>query len=288
MIQNLLAFLGRYRKALMISGGILLAANLFLWSRIFAPAPEFEINFLNVGQGDSSLLMLQSAAILIDAGPATDAALRELDLRLKRRTIDLAVITHPELDHFGGFLDLLERYRIGAIVWNGRDSESELFEEFRERSKALGIPWIVVRAGDRIRYGSSTADVLWPRMAAFSNSSANETGIVLRFSLSGVQMLFMADTGEDTEQKLAPLLERVDVLKVGHHGSRFSSSADFLNAIDPLVALIGVGKNSYGHPTPEVLHRLSNVGAKIFRTDRDGTVRVNIENGSLKIFVSKN
>lgn len=288
MIEGWFALLGRYKKTLMISAGVLFAANIFLWSRIIPPASGFEINFLNVGQGDSSLIILPDATFLIDAGPATDAALRELDLLLKRRTIDLAVITHPELDHFGGFLDVLGRYRIGAIAWNGRDSGSELFAEFRERSKELGIPWIVMRAGDRIRYGENTADVLWPHETAFSNSSVNETGIVLRLSASGMRMLLMADTGEDTERKLEPLVGQVDVLKVGHHGSRFSSSADFLDAIDPLVALIGVGKNSYGHPTPEVLNRLATAGAKIFRTDRDGTVRVRVEDGNLKMFVSRN
>ena len=200
-------------------------------------------------------------------------------------SIDLVVLSHPHADHLSGLIDVLKRYKVGKVVESGviyRTPEHDAFEEIASQKN---IQRIDIEHPSIITFGGVTLKILYPNVS-FENKTVknvNETSLVILLEFEGKKILFTGDAGKATEDKLLAegVLEDVDVLKVGHQGSKFSSSANFLNKILPEYAVIEVGKNSYGHPTEEALSRLATVGAKIFRTDRDGTVTLEIRNGEL-------
>lgn len=191
------------------------------------------------------------------------------------RYIDVVMISHAELDHFGGLLDVMQRYEVGALVYNGHGSDSESFKEFAQLVKARQIPVVIVGEGDTIAHTSSTLRIL-----STEGKNRNESAIVARFTDGKVSALFTGDIGKETEAQLVRQGGiKTDILKVPHHGSKFSSTEAFLRAVRPKIAIIEVGKNSYGHPTKEVLERLRRAKTALLRTDRDGMIRLVVENG---------
>lgn len=264
-----------------------------LWHLVLSNASSgayLELDFLNVGQGDSALIQIPSGRepiqILVDGGP-DGSVLRELGtvLRPDDRYIDLMLMTHPELDHFGGFPEVLDRYEIGAFLGTGRRREAGAYQEFAAVLGARRIPYVPIAEGDTIRIGSVELDVLGPSPAERLSGELNDSSIVFMLRDGSFRALYTGDIGGDVERRLARDYDlRAHVLKVPHHGSRFSSTEPFAGEVRPAIAVIGVGKNRYGHPTPDALERLENAGAQIFRTDEDGTVRVVLRSGKLDVF----
>ena len=145
---------------------------------------------------------------------------------------------------------------------------------------------MVLAAGDKIHYRENRFDILSPNKDFLNGRDTNDSGLVMKLSAADSQSLFTGDIGEKVEDFLIKNYDlKIDILKVGHHGSKFSTSQKFLAAAQPKLAFIGVGKNSYGHPTKEVLNRLASVGAAIYRTDTSGTIKLVINKG--RIFISK-
>ncbi len=260
------------------------AADLFVWHAVaFGGASHgiYEMHFLNIGQGDSELAVFPGGiGVLTDAGPDRSvASALERVLPQGRKYLDLAIISHPQLDHFNGFNELIRTYEIGAFLINGRDDEPPLaaWDELKRAIGEKGIPLVVVGKGDRIVIGSSTIDILSPGREFIQSGELNDTGLVERIATPSFSTLLTADTGINIEDYLLKEGTAVtaDILKVGHHGSKYSSSPEFLKAVSPKVAVISVGaKNRYGHPSPETLDRLHAAGILTFRTDQDGTVSV--------------
>ncbi len=250
---------------------------------------KLSLYFLPVGQGDSELAILPSGVkILIDGGPPNSLVLKNLDriLSPRDRYIDMIVLSHAQLDHFGGLIEVLRRYRVGVFLWNGIPGETRAAENLMRVIEERNVPLVSLAAGDRVRNGESEIDVLWPlSVREGAKVDLNESALVLALESRNERALFTGDIGEKTENRiLADMTDRIDILKVGHHGSKFSSSANFFEAIQPKVAVIEVGKNSYGHPTPEVLSRLAEAGAKIFRTDQDGLLKFESVGKVIQIF----
>jgi competence protein ComEC len=269
--------------------------DIALWLRVLVPTqngPRFY--FLDVGQGDSELVILPGGVkVLTDAGPADRQAANQLDMILgDDRYIDLGVITHPQLDHFGGYLQLLTRYRFGAILINGR-SDSPGVDSWTELMKAIEarhIPFIVAGRGDSVNYQKNKISILSPSPAFRSSGELNDTGIVELFNTPPLRALFTADTGFAVEQDLMANFDiRADLLKVGHHGSKYSSSEEFLRAVDPKVAVIEVGlRNRYGHPAPVTLGRLaSSTLARVLRTDNLGNIEIFADGQTIKAFADR-
>ncbi|MEK7547204.1 MAG: MBL fold metallo-hydrolase [Patescibacteria group bacterium] len=274
---------------------LFLAADFFVWYNIlFAKiADKAGIHFLDVGQGDAELVIFPgNVKILTDAGPDSKI-LGELEKTsaLGDKYIDLAIISHPQLDHFNGFRYLVDRYRIGAFIYNGRsgDPNVEEWQELINKIKERGIPLIALGAGDKIKNAQSRIDFLSPNQGLLQSAELNDTGLVELVESRGLRVLLTADIGAETEKYLAKNFDlNADILKVAHHGSKFSSSSQFLDAVKPKVAVIGVGgRNNYGHPTQETLQRLSLVSSAVFRTDKNGGITAYIDNGKLKIFTEK-
>jgi competence protein ComEC len=261
----------------------------FLWAGIIRDLKvhtPLTIDYLNIGQGDAQLVTLPGGVrIMIDAGPPQGRVTDKLDQVIGKTDgyIDLAVITHPELDHFGGYVEVIKRYRVGAFLMTGREKDTAEWKSFAEQLRKSNIPIVLVREGDMIDYGKSHIDVLSPGSEFFDSAALNDTGVVMELKSAGIKALFTADTGQNIEDYLLPKYDLdADILKVGHHGSRFSSSEEFLKEVTPAVAVIQVGKkNTYGHPTPETLARLKAIGVRVYRNDLDGTVELTVRDGNI-------
>lgn len=257
--------------------------NVIAWSGIVftGVGKRLELYFFAVGQGDSEMVVMPGKVkMLIDGGPDNGAAERQVDAVLPGhdRYIDMIMLSHAELDHFGGLLDVVRSHDIGVFVYNGRGSDSESFRELARVVKEKHIPVVALGEGDHIRYAGNSIDILSAR-----GKNRNESGLVAKFTGGGITALFTSDIGKDTEQRLRKEKDiHADILKIPHHGSKFSSTEEFLAAVHPSVAVIEVGKNSYGHPTGVVLERIRQAGAQLLRTDAGGTVRLVAENGVIK------
>lgn len=266
---------------------ILLIFDLVVWYWILLPsavaAPEFY--FLDVGQGDSQLIRLPASPpggppveILIDGGPDSSllANLGKI-LSTPDHYLDLVLETHPQQDHFGGFIELLRDYQIGAYLHNGRTNTTKSYTELQKALAQNGAPKIVLAAGDKIKYQDIVLEILSPA-ADDPSRDFNETCLVSVFKFKNLKILYTCDISTSTEKSL---INRYDlgaqVFKVPHHGSKKSSGREFLKAIKPQIAIIEVGRNSYGHPTKETLDRLQAVGAKIYRTDQSGLIKLVID-----------
>ncbi|TSA45836.1 MBL fold metallo-hydrolase [bacterium] len=288
-IQNLIG--NNFKKAVFWLAFFFILDILVFWQIAGGTAVKDKLSlyFLPVGQGDSELAVLPGGVkVLIDGGPPDSLVLKNLDkiISPRDRYIDLVISTHPQQDHFGGLIEVLKRYKVGTFIWNGEMGTNPTMNDLLSFIKENSVPLITLSAGDRIVYGRSEVGVLSPITG--SKVDINEDALVLALLSEGTRTLFTSDVGAKTESQIvtdnSDMTDNIDILKVGHHGSKNSSSANFLNALKPKVAVIEVGKNSYGHPTPEVLNRLADIGAQIFRTDQDGLLKFEPSGEILKIF----
>ncbi len=265
---------------------LLVICNALAWRQVVItaqpPSPSFY--FFDVGQGDSELLNFGPVQILIDGGPPNGKALKGIErvLGSEDRYIDLVILTHPHLDHFGGLIDIMDRYGVGKFMTDGTENKTaKAYRSLKEPDMALG-------EGDRITYGDYTLTVLAPNTDERNDPDPNKASVVMMLEGPETRILYMGDAHEENETRLRKEYNlKADALKVGHHGSRFSSSAVFLKELQPKVAIIGVGKNSYGHPTAAAVARLEGTGARLYTTLDRGTVKVILKNGQLKIYTEK-
>lgn len=237
------------------------------------------VSFLDVGQGDAVLIEAPNGnQLLYDAGPPSGAVLREIArvTPFYDRSIDAAVFSHPDMDHIGGFLDVLRRYDVDVIVESGATSDNGIYDATTAAIAREGAGHLIARKGMTINLGGGVfAEVLYPDrdMATMDTNSAS---IVLRVRYGDTAFLFSGDLPKGIEEYQASILGgglRANVLKLGHHGSRTSSSEYWLTAVDPEVAVISAAKgNSYGHPHPEVLALLSKLSISYLGTYDEGTI----------------
>ena len=223
----------------------LIVFDVFVWWGIaFAePASNPEMYFLDVGQGDSTLLVLPAGIqILADAGPSQKVVGEvERALDLSDRYLDLAIITHPQLDHFNGFYYLLDRYEFGAFIINGRNdaaAEKE-WEALISKLEAKGTPIITLKEGDRIHYGGAVINFLHPSEEWLGSAELNDTSFVTMLQTPEFRALLTGDIGANVEEDLVERYHlKADILKVPHHGSKYSSSQKFLKEVQPKLAVI--------------------------------------------------
>lgn len=218
---------------------------------------------LNVGQGDSSVLIYDDFVMVVDTGYDMQA-IWELDEVLPRdnREIDVLVITHPHFDHYGGVLQILERYKVGEI-WISKACEDEYWWLNREVR--------LVTAGESYRYEGVDIKVLSPDgdvLCRGSGKVINDASVVLSVNVGDKKILLMGDAESEVEKSLD--WSKVDILKVGHHCSDTSSGIGFIDNVRPEIAICSVGENSYGHPSTIVLDRYKSISSKVYRTDLDG------------------
>jgi len=249
------------------------------------PDGRAHVIVLDVGQGDAILVTGPTGGrMLVDGGPDPDRLLVALDARVPPwdRRIDLVVLTHPHEDHVAGLPLVLERYRVGQVVEPGMPGSSPGYAALATILATRGSRSGRLVAGDGFTLDGITFDVLWPdadrvpREASDNGSEVNDASIVLLGSFEGRRFLLAGDAEASVEAELvARGLPTVDLLKVGHHGSRTSTATALVEATQPRVAAVSVGaKNDYGHPSREVIARLEGAGAAVLRTDRVGAIDV--------------
>lgn len=230
--------------------------------------------------------------ILVDGGP-DDTVLEKLGRYLPPwdRTIEMVILTHPHADHVNGLVSVLSQYHVLKIVRTDVPYASPGFRTFESLSFTQHIPETIVTSSVRLIIGDMNIDTLWPNGSFASTTFArdvvsqsggvNDTSIVFRLTYQNHVYLFMGDASSLVEKNLIALgldLHSL-ILKVGHHGSKYASSADFLRAVQPVFSMIEVGVgNKYGHPTTQTLLRLQQASSTVFRTDLDGDIRV-LDNG---------
>lgn len=266
----------------------LVGAVVVVWYAVFyfESRQNLLVTFFDVGQGDAIFIEAPNGnQILIDGGP-NDRILGKLGRTLPfwDRSIDLVILTHPEKDHLAGLVDVLRRYDVGTVLWTGVEHSTAEYKEWKQLLEEKSIPVVNAGRGQKVDAGRGVfLEVLAPfeNLSGRTASKLNDTSIVMQLHHGSTSMLFTGDISKSTEHRL--LFESfrsgdtldVDILKVGHHGSKTSSIEEFLSAVSPEVSIIQVGgKNRYGHPTQEVLDRLAAVGAQILRNDLAGDIAI--------------
>jgi competence protein ComEC len=239
---------------------------------------ELEVHFIDVGQGDSILIDLGETEVLIDGGEKSPGVVDYLK-KYVDGALEVVVATHPHSDHIGGLIAVLGAFQVEQIWYNGEQAESAIYTEFINAVKAEGTEAHIARRGDRIVTGSLTFLVLNPKTLA---GTVNNNSIVLELSYGTVDFLFTGDAEKAAEAAMLAASDipvpNIEILKVGHHGSRTASSPAFLAATSPEVAvyMAGIG-NRYGHPHQETLAALTQIGAKVYGTDMNGTIHISTD-----------
>jgi len=266
----------------------------------FVAQGRLQIYALDVGQGDSALIITpEGKSVLIDAGPpqAGDevvAALRKRDIQ----SLDLAVATHPHADHIGGMRPVIENFGVKNFLDSRQKFASKEYERMLHAINEKHIKVIEAKKGMKFDLDSGVRfEVLnppgndaWITKVHRGGSVENANSVVLRLSYGNFSMLFTGDAETETEDLMlksaAPL--RAQVLKVGHHGSRYATGAKFLEAVAPEAAVISCGaENRYGHPAEQTLDRLRKAGVKIYRTDLNGEIAIITDGNKFEIHTAK-
>jgi competence protein ComEC len=271
----------------------LLLVSILIWAAVITmPDDKLHVSFLDVGQGDAILIQTPGHQnILIDGGPDPQKINLELSKKLPfwDRTIDLMVSTQPQADHITGLVEVLRRYKVKQVLEPGVPYYSSIYHEWLNLIKDKEIKHDIAIEGQEIDLGDNIKiEVLNPPSELFQETShdVDNNGVVLKLTWGKVSFLFTADIRDEAEFELISQRAslRSTVLKVAHHGSKTSTSPQFLAMVDPEVAVISVGAdNSFGHPSSEVVERLiSRLGVEnVYRTDRNGTIEFITDGESL-------
>lgn len=248
---------------------------------------DLQVYFLDVGQGDSSVILFKDKVILIDAGEV-DQGERVVgylqDLGVTR--IDLLVATHPHSDHIGGMQAVLARFPVGKVLDSGLPSTSSLYEKFLDTVDRKNIPVLVAEQGQTIDLDPSLSILVLSPPKERLEGDLNANSIVLKVSYGTTRFLFTGDAGTVAEQALLKTIysPQAGVLKVAHHGSADATSAAFLSRVHPTIAVISLAAdNPYGYPHRETLAALPALVSALYRTDHDGTILIRSDGTSYSV-----
>lgn len=270
----------RYRKLTYILILALFVISLILAGIIWHEQDKtLKVIFLDVGQGDAILIEQGSNQILIDGGPNGQVLMEKLGKYIPfwDRNIEVVLATHPDQDHIEGLAEAMKNYKIDSLVETEAQTDSQIYKKFEETIAQKNIQKIEGRLGVKIKLTDAEMELLGPgeEIPPEVLKETNPFSLVSKLSFGQNSFLFTGDL--PNEEELALISNGLDlnsrVLKVGHHGSKYSTSNEFLDTVKPLDAIISVGKNNhYGHPAPETLERLAAKGAQIYRTDETGDI----------------
>src|SRR3989344_6107759 len=266
--------------------------NIFIWSAVARAdsAGVLTVAFLNVGQGDAIYIEAPNGnQMLVDGGPPSGAVLRELGrvMPFWDRSLDVVLATHPDQDHVGGLPSVLARMRIDNVITSENTSDTGAYEAFEKAIAEEGSHRVLARVGEKIILDEGVVfEILFPNMNT-AGWETNTASIVARLSYGDQSFILTGDSPLSAEKYLVGKnggALHSSVLKLGHHGSRTSSSKVFLSAVDPEYAVISAGKdNKYGHPHKEVTDLLSELKIPSISTAEKGTVIFKTDGAELKV-----
>jgi competence protein ComEC len=274
-----------------VAGMSAAAAFLLLPLAGTASGGGLEIDFIDVGQGDAIALRTPAGRwVLVDAGErgdGWDAGERRVLPFLRARgakRIEALVLTHPHADHVGGAVAVMRAMPVGRVIDPGMPMGTPVYLQTLRVAEERGVAWNAARQDRTLQIDGVELVFLWPAVEFLdAPADANDISAVVLVRYGGFSTLLTGDAPAEVEHRLVARYGeklRADVLKAGHHGSRTASSGAFLDAVDPRLVVVSAGvRNDYGHPHAEVLARLDARGIGIARTDRDGTVRIEVEPG---------
>lgn len=249
--------------------------------------PSVDIHFLDIGQGDATYIEFPDGTdMLVDC--AKDARILSALGRMMQpfdRHLDYLIVTHPDMDHYGGCIDVLKRFEVGTIVYNGGKKEYDpVWRVFWETMKEEEATYKEIAKEETLEIAGAKIHFLFPDMPVATmpaDVEVNNTSIVFTLRYGSSSVLFTADMEKEIEEYLVKNREKdldVDILKVAHHGSPSSSFQPFLDRVSPTDAIISVGKeNKYHHPSLRVIKRLGRAGARVWRTDEGGDITATLD-----------
>ncbi|WP_035050920.1 ComEC/Rec2 family competence protein [Carnobacterium pleistocenium] len=262
---------------------ILLFALFFTGIKDVEAASSVQVHFLNIGQGDATLIQTPNENILIDGGgkgkgPEVVKYLK----KYKVSTLTAVVSTHPDADHVGGLAYVIKNMKVNKVYAPNVSHTTQAYKDFLLSVKNKKLKITVAKQG--VEIPTIAKDITLKFLApvkTYAKSDLNNWSAVLHLKHNKKAFLFMGDSEakSETDMLAKKLISKVDVLKVGHHGSKDSTTANLLNKAKPTYSVISVGKNSYGHPTSTALNRLKAVKSTVYRTDKFGNI-IFTSNGS--------
>ena len=266
-------------------------ANVFIWLAVFREerGNVLTVAFLDIGQGDAIFIEAPSGAqVLLDGGP-NKRVLRELARMMPfyDRSIDAVIASHPDKDHIGGLPAVLTRYDVGMAIDPGLPHDTAVYQEFERLIKEKNIERIRARRGQIIWLDESVyLEILFPDRDP-KGWDTNDASIVARLVYGDISFMLTGDSPQKMEQYLVGLDGEAlasDVLKLGHHGSKTSTSELFLGFVSPTYAIVSAGKdNQYGHPHKEVLELVERFGIPIFATYETGSIIIRTDGTNISI-----
>ncbi|MFW5737107.1 MAG: ComEC/Rec2 family competence protein, partial [Halanaerobium sp.] len=255
-------------------------------------AQNLKIHFIDVGQGDS--ILIETAAgenILVDGGDRADkiaAGIIDYLQKQKIKKLDYLISTHPHADHIGGLADILDHFEVETVLDSGKIHSSKTYENYLTKIDQKNINFKTPRRGDQFQLGKTKLNFLHPD-SPVEAYDLNNSSLVFLLEYRQQKFLFTGDIEKEVEATLLkenPDL-RVNLIKVPHHGSKTSSSKDFVEQLKPETAVIQVGDNHYGHPAVEIIELYQNQGARVYRNDLNGNLVVTADGSDYTVKVDK-
>ena len=250
---------------------------------------ELEINYIDVGQGNAALIKTNNETILIDGGNRSNSRYYYNYIKNKNiKKIGYMIVSHYDEDHISGLISILDNFEVSNVLCPDYKKDTKIYKSFKNSLKKSKANIIYPKKGDNFNISDARIKILWPNK--YKNNIDNDNSIILKLIHGNMSFLFTGDASINIENQLiySGFNLKSDVVMLGHHGSKYSTSNEFLEEVDPKLAIISVGNNNrYGHPSNRVLKLLNNKNIKILRTDIDGDITIKCDGNKIKVNTNK-
>ena len=261
---------------------ILALITISVWISVFSITSDLQIIACDVGQGDAILIQKNTTQILIDGGP-NQSVLNCLGRHIPfgDKQIEVVFLTHPDIDHYGGLIDVFKNYKISNFFTNGSVSSSQEYKVLENLVGGSGVHYDSLVSGRVVRVGMIYLDIVNPLgksetlNSKFETNEDNDNSLVMLLTYQNFKAIFTGDAEQEVSDRLSEneKIKNLNYIKVNHHGSRNGMTEKLLKAVNPEVAVISSSpKNRYGHPHAEILKMLNESGVRILRTDQTGDI----------------